>query len=41
MAAIADHSQGAVTLSVCIAGAMAVVAFIWYVIWGYKTKAKS
>ena len=41
IAAIADHSRGAVTLSVCIAGAMAVVAFIWYVIWGYKTKAKS
>jgi hypothetical protein len=41
IAAIAEHSQGAVTLSVCLAAAMAVIAFIWYMIWGYKTKAKS
>src|SRR5690349_16910341 len=29
IAAVAEHSQGAVTLSVCIAAAMAVIAFIW------------
>jgi cytochrome b len=40
IAAIADHSQRAVTLSVCVSAAMAVAAFIWYVTWGYKTKAK-
>lgn len=40
IAAIADHSQHAVTLSVCIAAAMAVVAFIWYVVWGYKGKGQ-
>ena len=40
LAALADHSQHAVTMIVCISAAMAVVAFIWYLVWGYKTKAK-
>ena len=40
IAAIADHSQHAVTLIVCISAAIAVVTFIWYLGWGYKTKTK-
>jgi hypothetical protein len=36
MAAIANHARGVVTLCVIGCGAIAVIAFIWYMLWGYK-----
>lgn len=39
MAAVAHHADGIVTLSAIACGALAVLAFIWYLLWGYKTNA--
>jgi hypothetical protein len=38
VAAVAHHAQLAVTLSVAACGALAAIAFIWYMFWGYKTQ---
>ena len=35
-AAFARHVQGAVTMGVAACAALAAIAFIWYMIWGYK-----
>ena len=35
--AFAQHAKLAVTLSVAALGALAALAFIWYLLWGYKT----
>jgi hypothetical protein len=37
MAAVAHHAHAAVTVSVAACAALAVIAFIWYMLWGYKT----
>jgi len=34
--AMAQHAQLAVAVSVAICAALAVIAFIWYMFWGYK-----
>jgi hypothetical protein len=36
MAAIANHAQRVVTLCVIGCAATAMIAFIWYMLWGYK-----
>ena len=38
VAAVAHHAQLAVTVSVAACGALAAIAFIWYMFWGYKTQ---
>ena len=40
-AAIAHHAQLAVTLSFAACAALAVAAFIWYLLWGYKTNSQA
>jgi hypothetical protein len=35
-AAFAHHVQGAVTMGVAACAALAAIAFIWYMFWGYK-----
>ncbi len=40
MAAIADHAQRVVTLCVIGCAAMAMIAFIWYMFWGYKANGQ-
>ena len=39
-AAVARHAQGAVTLIVISCAALAVMSFIWYMLWGYKANAQ-
>lgn len=41
MAAIANHAQGVVTLCVIGCAALAMIAFIWYMLWGYKVNGQS
>jgi hypothetical protein len=40
MAAIANHAHGVVTLCVIGCAAMAAIAFIWYMFWGYKVNGQ-
>jgi len=40
-AAFAHHAQPVVTLSVGACAALAVIAFIWYLLWGYKTNGQA
>ena len=40
-AGFAHHAQPVVTLSVAACAALAVVAFIWYLLWGYKTNSQA
>jgi hypothetical protein len=40
-AAVAHHAQPVVTLSVAACAALAVIAFIWYLLWGYKTNGQT
>jgi hypothetical protein len=40
-AAFAHHVQGAVTMGVAACGALAAIAFIWYMFWGYKAKGQA
>jgi len=35
-AALAHHVQGVVSLSVVACAALAVIALIWYLVWGYR-----
>ena len=37
VAAVARHAQGVVTLIVISCAVLAVMSFIWYMLWGYKT----
>lgn len=37
MAGVARHAQGVVTLIVISCAVLAVMSFIWYMLWGYKT----
>jgi len=37
LAVVAHHAHGAVTACVAACGALAVIAFIWYMLGGYKT----
>jgi hypothetical protein len=37
LAAMANHARGPVTLAVAACGALAAIAFAWYMLWGYKT----
>ena len=39
--AIAAHIRGIETLCVLACGALAVAAFIWYMLWGYKTNGQA
>jgi len=41
MAAFASHAKGVVTLSVAACAALAVILFVWYMIWGYKTNGQA
>ena len=41
VAAFADQARGAVNLTVAACAALAVIAFIWYMLWGYKTKGQA
>ena len=40
-AAFARHVQGAVTTGVAACAALAVMAFIWYMFWGYKANGQA
>jgi hypothetical protein len=40
-AAVAHHAQPVVTLSFAACAALAVAAFIWYLLWGYKTNGQA
>ena len=40
-AAFAHHVQGAVTMGVAACGALAAIAFIWYMFWGYKANGQA
>ena len=40
-AAFAHHVQGAVTIGVAACGALAAIAFIWYMFWGYKAPGQT
>src|SRR4029077_6549768 len=40
-AAFARHVQGAVTMGVAAGAALAVIAFIWYMVWGYKANGQA
>ena len=40
-AAVAHHAQPVVTLSFAACAALAVAAFIWYLLWGYKTNSQA
>jgi hypothetical protein len=41
VAAAARHAQAAVTLIVISCAALAVMLFIWYMLWGYKTSGQA
>jgi hypothetical protein len=40
-AAFAHHAQAAVTVGVAACAALAAMAFIWYMFWGYKTNGQA
>ena len=40
-AAFARHVQGAVTIGVAACAALAAIAFIWYMFWGYKANGQA
>ena len=40
-AAFAHHAQPVVTLSFAACAVLAVIAFTWYLLWGYKTKGQA
>ena len=40
-AAVAHHAQPVVTLSFAACAVLAVVAFVWYLLWGYKTNGQA
>jgi hypothetical protein len=40
MAAVANHAHRVVTLCVLGCAAMAAIAFIWYMLWGYKVNGQ-
>jgi hypothetical protein len=40
-AAFAHHAQPMVTLSVAACATLAVIAFIWYLLWGYKANGQA
>jgi hypothetical protein len=37
--AVAEHAHGPMTVSVAVCAGLAVLAFTWYMLWGYKTGA--
>jgi hypothetical protein len=41
VAAVARHAQAAVTLIVISCAALAVMSFIWYMLWGYKINGEA
>ena len=41
IASIASHIRGVVTLCVIGFAALAIAAFIWYLLWGYKTGGRA
>jgi hypothetical protein len=41
LAAFADHARGAVNVTVAACAAVAVIAFVWYMLWGYKTNGQA
>jgi hypothetical protein len=41
MSAIANHAHEIVALCVIACTSMAAVAFVWYMIWGYKTQGRT
>ena len=40
-AAVARHAQGVVTVIVISCAALAVMSFIWYMLWGYKINGQA
>lgn len=40
LAAFADQARGAVNLAVAACAGLAVIAFAWYMLWGYKTNGQ-
>jgi hypothetical protein len=40
-AAVAHHAQPVVTLGFAACAALAVAAFAWYLLWGYKTNGQA
>jgi hypothetical protein len=40
VAAVADQARGAVDLTVATCAALAVITFVWYMFWGYKTSGQ-
>ena len=41
LAAFAHHARGAVDMTVAAFAALAVLAFVWYMLWGYKTNGQA
>src|SRR2546423_7626116 len=41
VAALAPHVDGVVTLCAIACGALAAAAFIWYMLWGYKSTGQA
>jgi len=41
LAAFAHQARGAVDMTVAAFAALAVVAFVWYMLWGYKTNGQA
>jgi hypothetical protein len=41
LAAVAHHAHAAVTLTVAACAALAMIAFFWYIFWGYKTNGRA
>jgi len=41
VSAVAHHAAGAVTLCAIACAALAAAAFIWYMLWGYKSTARA
>ena len=41
MAAVAHHAHAAVTLSVAACATLAVIDFVWYMLWGYKMNGRA
>src|SRR5215467_5030900 len=41
LAAFADQARGAVNVTVAACAALAVIAFVWYMLWGYKCNGQA
>lgn len=41
ISAVASHAHEIITLSVLACAALAAIAFIWYMFWGYRTRGQA